>query len=98
MPWGNEPVEYISTRPLQITNLENPKIQTPQTLVENGLKIYLIDDFEYYKKLTTSHAINSLPLEKQENFFSELAKNSPDKVRLYTATKIHRGWQCCIQR
>ena len=86
MPWGNEPVEYISTQPLKITNLENPKIQTPQTLVKDGLKIYLIDDLEYYEKLTTSQAINSLPIEKRESFFSNLAKNSP-KVRIYTPSK-----------
>ena len=84
MPWGNEPVEYISTRPLKITNLENPKIQTPETLAKDGLKIYLIDDYEYYKQLTRSLVLSSLPIEEQKMYFENLGKSNPDKIRVYT--------------
>lgn len=83
MPWGNEPVEYISTRPLKITNLDNPKVQTPKTLTQNGLKIFLIDDRDFYKQQTKSLMLNNLSTKEQEAHFLNLTKTHPDKIRLY---------------
>lgn len=85
MPWGNDPVEFLATRPLRVENGNNPEVQTIHTLVKDGLSIFCVPNKKDF--MDVWERAQKMPPDERLAYLSDLSEKTPDKIQKFQNLK-----------